>query len=145
VDRREREAVTARAAEQIEAGAIRCANALFARGVAPGDAVGVALCDGDAAALALRALAWLRAKPVRIGADAAGAELRAALGDVHATGLLHERGMAVHVAAARRLLPRLRVALSLDDGSDADLTDAGSEDFGSALAGAASTRNWATS
>ncbi|RIL00125.1 MAG: acyl-CoA synthetase, partial [Proteobacteria bacterium] len=54
-----------------------------------------------------------------------------------ATALVHARGAAACVAAARSRLPRLRVVLSVDDGSGADLTRAGSEDFDSALAGAA--------
>jgi hypothetical protein len=58
----------------------------------------------------------------------------AALGNVVA--LVHERRAAPHVAELRRAVPKLRVVLSVDDGSDADLTQAGSEDFDSALAGA---------
>jgi len=53
-----------------------------------------------------------------------------------AVALVHERRDASRVAAARRTLPSLRVVLSVEDGSDADLTAAGSEDFESALAGA---------
>jgi fatty-acyl-CoA synthase len=143
VDRRQREAVTARTAAEIEAGATRCANALRARGVVAGRAVGVALGDGQVQRAALRALDLLRAVPIRIAAGASDAALRAALGD--ATALVHERSAAERVAAARRSLPRLRVVLSVDDGSDTDLTDAGSEDFDSALAGAATTRDHLTS
>ncbi|RIL05468.1 MAG: hypothetical protein DCC71_10170, partial [Proteobacteria bacterium] len=68
-----------RPAEQIEAGAIRCANALFARGVAFGDAVGVALAEGDARRATLRALDLLRATPVRVARDADAEALAAAL------------------------------------------------------------------
>jgi hypothetical protein len=124
-----------RTAEQIEAGAIRCANALFARGVARGDAIGVALADGDAASAALRACELLGARTLRVAIDA-----NALAG---ATALVHERAAAARVAEVRRSLPRLRVVLAVDDDSGADLTDAGSEDFDSALAGAAS--NWASS
>jgi hypothetical protein len=53
-----------------------------------------------------------------------------------AVALVHERRDAPRVAAARRGLPSLRVVLSVDDDSGADLTGAGSEDFESALAGA---------
>jgi hypothetical protein len=132
VDRRQRQAVTERSAAEIEAGATRCANALRARGVAAGDAVGVWLADGDARQATLRACARLDATPICTAqeADALPASV---------VGLVHERRNAERVAAARRALPALRVVLSVDDGSDADLTHAGSEDFESALAGAASS------
>ena len=119
-----------RSAEQIEAGAVRCANALFARGVARGDAVAVALADTDEARAVLRACAALGSAAIRVASEPAAV----ALGD--AVALVHERRSAHHVAELRRALPRLRVSLSVDDGSGADLTQAGSEDFDSALAGA---------
>jgi hypothetical protein len=113
-----------RSAEQIEAGAIRCANALVARGVPSGASIGVWLGEGDAKQATLRACE-------RLGAAAITTDALAG-----AVALVHERRDAARVAAARRTLPRLRVVLSVDDGSDADLTAAGSEDFESALAGA---------
>ena len=119
-----------RSAEQIEAGAVRCANALFARGVARGDAVGVALGDGAAAIAVLRACGALDSAALRAAIEPDAAAL------ADAVALVHERRSAAHVAALRRALPGLRVVLSVDDGSGADLTQAGSEDFDSALAGA---------
>lgn len=124
--------MTTRSAEQIEAGAIRCANALFARGVAPGDPIGVLLGDGDAKQAALGACE-------RLGSAALETEEEARRANVVA--LVHERRDAARVAAVRSSLASLRVALSVDDGSGADLTAAGSEDFESALAGAASIWN----
>jgi hypothetical protein len=114
-----------RSLEQIEAGAIRCANALFARGVPIGSSIGVWLGDGDAKRAALGACVRLHA--VAITTDRLDG----------AVALIHERRDAGRVAEMRRELPSLRVALSVDDGSGADLTEAGSEDFESALAGAA--------
>jgi hypothetical protein len=119
-----------RSAEQLEAGAVRCANALFARGVARGDAIGVALADGDTASAVLRACTALGSPALRVALEPEAAALR------DAVALVHERRSASQVATLRRALPKLRVALSVDDGSGADLTQAGSEDFGSALAGA---------
>lgn len=124
---------------QIEAGAIRCANALFARGVAAGAAVAVSLPEGDACAAALRACDVRRFVPVRLDPGADADALRTALGRAAAVALVHERASAARVASVRRALPALRVVLSVDDGSGADLTNAGSEDFESALAGASPT------
>jgi len=113
-----------RSAEQIEAGAVRCANALVARGVSRGASIGVWLGDGDAKQATLRACE-------RLGAAAITTDALAG-----AVALVHERREAARVAAARIASPSLRVVLSVDDDSDADLTAAGSEDFESALAGA---------
>lgn len=114
-----------RSAEQIEAGAVRCANALVARGVPTGASIGVWLGDGDAKQATMRACERLGATAISRDDDLAGAVV-----------LVHERRDAARVAAARRAWPSLRVVLSVDDDSDADLTAAGSEDFESALAGA---------
>lgn len=119
-----------RSAEQIEAGAVRCANALFARGVVRGGAIGVALADGDAASAVVRACRALDAATIRVATEPDAAAL------ANAVALVHERRSATHVAALRRALPGLRVVLSVDDASGVDLTQAGSEDFDSALAGA---------
>jgi hypothetical protein len=121
-----------RSAEQIAAGAIRCANALFARGVAPGATIGVFLADGDAKAATFGACERLRATAIETEAEARRAGVVA---------LVHERRDAARIAALRSGIPSLRVVLSVDDGSGVDLTAAGSEDFESALAGAASTWN----
>jgi hypothetical protein len=119
-----------RSAAQIAAGAVRCANALFARGVAHGGAVGVALGDVDEASAVLRACRALDSAAIRVAIEPDAAALAGAV------ALVHQRRSAPHVAALRRMLPGLRVVLSVDDGSGADLTQAGSEDFDSALAGA---------
>ena len=119
-----------RSTEQIEAGALRCANALLARGVAPGAAIGVWLVDGDAKQATLRACERLRAAAICARPADDAAQLAGAV------ALVHERRDAARVAAARRALPALRVVLSVDDESGADLTGAGSEGFESALAGA---------
>jgi hypothetical protein len=123
-----------RSDEEIAAGGVLCANALVARGVARGDAIGVALAEGDVAAAVERACGVLGSPAIRV---AIGSEVDA-LRDARA--LVHERSAAARVAAWRRALPNLRVVLSVDDGSGADLTEAGSEDFESALAGASVSR-----
>jgi len=119
-----------RSEAELEAGATRCANALFARGVPRGAPIGVALAEGDAARAVLRACEALGSQAMRVGDELDARALRGAV------ALVHERKAAARVAALRRALPQLGVALARDDGSGADLTQAGSEDFDSALAGA---------
>ena len=122
----------------------RCAHALFARGVAPGDAVALDLADLGAHPEVEAGCRALLAVTVSLGDPAGEAALRIAREG--AVALIHDRGAAARAAALRRVLPKLRVALAIDDGSGADLTQSGSEDFDSALAGASPRRDfpWAT-
>ncbi len=128
-------------APALERRANQCANALRARGVAAGDAVGLYLLGGTACAEATIGCLAIHAVPFDVEACEAVDALHAQLDGAGAVAVIHHRRFASRLAAARARLPKLRVLLSIDDGSGADLSGAGSEDFDSALAGANPDRN----
>jgi acyl-CoA synthetase (AMP-forming)/AMP-acid ligase II len=127
---------------QLEARANQCAHALVARGVGPGDVVGLYLLNGAEYMEAMIGCYKLRAVPVNVNFRYVEEELRYLLDDAEAVAVIHHRTFASRVASVRPSLAKLRVVLSVDDESAADLTAAGSEDFDSALAGASPVRDF---
>ena len=127
---------------QLEARANQCAHALVARGVGPGDIVGLYLMNGAEYIEAMIGCYKLRAVPVNVNFRYVDDELRYLLDDADAVAVIHHRAFAPRVAGVRPSLAKLRVVLSVDDESGADLTHAGSEDFDSALAGASPVRDF---
>jgi acyl-CoA synthetase (AMP-forming)/AMP-acid ligase II len=127
---------------QLERRANQCAHALAARGVRPGDVVGLYLQNGPEYVEAMIGCFKLRAMPVNVNFRYVEEELRYLLDDADAVAVLHHRSFAPRLAAVRGQLPKLRFALSVDDGSGVDLSGAGSEDYESALAGASGERDF---
>jgi acyl-CoA synthetase (AMP-forming)/AMP-acid ligase II len=127
---------------QLEARANCCAHALRARGVRAGEVVGLYLQNGVEYLEAMIGCYKLRAVPVNVNFRYVEDELRYLLDDADAVAVVHHRAFADRVAAVRPSLPALRVVLSVDDGSGVDLTNAGSEDYESALAGASRARDF---
>jgi acyl-CoA synthetase (AMP-forming)/AMP-acid ligase II len=128
---------------QLQRRANQCAKALLARGVGAGDGVGLHLGDCAESVEAVLACIKLGAVPIELlrcdDPDTAHTRLDAAV------AAIHHRSDASRFAALRDRLPRLRTLLSVDDGSGTDLSAAGSEDYESALAGAADSLTWGRS
>jgi acyl-CoA synthetase (AMP-forming)/AMP-acid ligase II len=128
---------------QLERRANQCAHALVARGVRAGDVVGLYLQNGPEYVEAMIGCFKVRAIPVNVNYRYVEDELRYLLDDADAVAVLHHRSFATRLAAVRGALPKVRFALSVDDGSGVDLSGAGSEDYESALAGASRERDFA--
>jgi len=128
---------------ELEARANRLAHALAARGVGRGQQVGLYLTNCAEYLETMIACFKIRAVPVNVNFRYVADELRYLLGDARATALVHRREFAPRVAAVRGALPGLRVALAVDDGSGAELTAAGAEDYEAALATASPARDFA--
>jgi fatty-acyl-CoA synthase len=127
---------------QLERRANQCAKALLARGVAAGDAVGIRLGDGAESVEAVIGCIKLGAIPIDLQGCEGEDPQHALLADANAVAVIHHRCDASRLAALRARLPTLRTLLSVDDGSDTDLSAAGSEDYESALAGAVALRTF---
>jgi len=125
---------------QLERRANQCANALFARGVGAGEAVGLQLGNDAEYVEAMIGCMKIGAVPIEVRCSDVDDELHALLDGAGAVAVIHYRSFASRIATLRARLPKLRMLLSVDDGSGADLSEAGSEDFESALAGANTTR-----
>jgi acyl-CoA synthetase (AMP-forming)/AMP-acid ligase II len=122
---------------QLEERANRLANALAARGVGPGDAVGLQLANGTEYVEGMLAAFKLRAIPVNINYRYVERELRYLYDDSGISALIHHRGFGDRVAQS--LDQPLRALLSVEDGSDVALP-VGVESYDDVLAAADADR-----
>jgi acyl-CoA synthetase (AMP-forming)/AMP-acid ligase II len=117
---------------ELDGRANRLANALGARGVTPGDSVGLQLANGTEYVEGMLAAFKLRAVPVNINYRYVERELRYLYEDAGVRALIYHRAFGPHVQAATD--PEALVALlEVDDGSGAPRFDL-AEDYDDALA-----------
>jgi len=109
--------------------ASRLAQALAARGVGPGDAVGLQLANGSEYVEGMLAAFKLRAVPVNINYRYVERELRHLYDDAGIVALLHHRGFTSRIAAALAGRRALRALLVVDDGSAPAAEDYAGEDY----------------
>ncbi|MFV0316083.1 MAG: acyl-CoA synthetase [Microthrixaceae bacterium] len=118
---------------ELEARTNRLAHALAARGVGPGDKVGVYGYNGNEWVEAQWAAWKLRAVPVNVNYRYVEGELQYLLDNSDAKAVVHGAEFAPILANIRGELPGLAAALAWADGTEVDLDAAGSEDYESAL------------
>ncbi|MFN8052449.1 MAG: acyl-CoA synthetase [Acidimicrobiales bacterium] len=142
----DRVAVVCRGAEltyaALEERANRLANALHARGVGPGDHVGVYLVNGPEYFEVMLAAFKLRAVPININYRYVSSELEYLFRDSQITSLVCHRQFSERAAEVLESVPGIDVVLSVDDDSGVALPDA-FEDYEEVLAAAPAGRDFA--
>ncbi len=128
---------------EMEARANRLAHHLAARGVGPGDHVGIYALNRVEWVETLWAVFKLRAIWININYRYVEDELRYVFDNADLKALVHERQYAPRVAAVRGSMPGLEHLLVLDDDSGADLSGLDSAPYEEALAGCSPERDFA--
>ena len=120
----------------------RLAHALAARGVGPGDHVGLYLYNGTEYLEAMFAAYKIRAVPVNVNYRYVEEELRYLLDNCDAKAIVFHREFAPKLAAIRSDLPQLTTYLAVDDGSDADVSALDADDYEDALGSESAARDF---
>jgi acyl-CoA synthetase (AMP-forming)/AMP-acid ligase II len=126
---------------QLDARANRLAHHLLARGIAPGDHVGVHLYNGTEYLECMLAAFKVRAVPVNVNYRYVARELRPLFRDADLVALVHQRELGARVAEVAGDVPTLRHVLFVDDASGA-VPPAGAVEFESALAACPAERDF---
>jgi acyl-CoA synthetase (AMP-forming)/AMP-acid ligase II len=112
----------------------RIAHFLADHGVGPGDHVALYLYNGVEYLEVMLAAFKIRAVPINVNYRYVEDELRYLLDDADAKAVVFHRQFAPKLRATRDQLPRLELFVSVDDGSDADLTELDAFGYADALA-----------
>ncbi len=119
---------------ELDLRATRLANALAARGIGPGDHVGVQLANGSEYLEAMLAAYKLRAVPINVNYRYVEGELLHLFEDSEIAALVVHRAFAPRVAAVAPKATRLGAFLVVEDASGAELELPGATDYEEALA-----------
>jgi acyl-CoA synthetase (AMP-forming)/AMP-acid ligase II len=119
---------------EMEERANRLAHHLAARGIGPGDHVGIYALNGVEWVETLWAVFKLRAVWININYRYVEDELRYLFDNADLAGLVFQRAFAPRVRAVRDGMPGLRASLAIEDGSGADLAGLEAASFEQALA-----------
>ncbi len=119
---------------EVDERANRLAHALAARGIGPGDHVGLYLYNGTEYLEAMLAAFKIRAVPVNVNYRYVEGELRYLLDNADALAVVLHRELAPRLAAIQPDLPELRAAIWVDDESNAEIALADAVEYESALA-----------
>jgi len=125
---------------ELEERSNRLAHALAARGVGPGDHVALYMTNCVEYVEAMLACFKIRAVPINVNFRYVEDELRYLLDDSAAKAVVHTRELSPRVAAVRARCPKLRTAIAVEDGSDADL--AGAERYEALMAEGSPARDF---
>jgi acyl-CoA synthetase (AMP-forming)/AMP-acid ligase II len=125
---------------QLDARANRLAHALAARGVGPGQHIGLYLFNGHEFLEGMLAAFKLRAVPININYRYVDDELAYLFDNAHLVAVLHNREFSPRVQAVAPRASRLETCISVDDGSGVDTT--GSLDYETLLAGSSPERGF---
>ncbi len=126
----------------MELRANRLAHHLRARGIGPGDHVGIYAYNRVEWVEALWAIFKLRAIWININYRYVADELRYVCADADLVGLIHERQFCPHVAEVTDVLPNLRLSLVIEDGSAHADGRADAERYEEALAAQSGRRDF---
>jgi 3-oxocholest-4-en-26-oate---CoA ligase len=107
---------------QLDARANRLAHALAARGVGPGQHVGLYLWNDTEFVEGMLAAFKLRAVPININYRYVDDELAYLFENAHLVAVIHQREFAPRVRAVAPQTSRLQTIIAVEDGSGADLT-----------------------
>ena len=128
---------------EMEARANRLAHHLAARGIGPGDHVGIYALNRVEWVETLWAVFKIRAIWININYRYVEDELRYIFDNADLKALVYAREFAPRVAAVRDCMPGLAHSIVIDDGSGADLCGLGSLGYEEALAGSSPERDFA--
>jgi acyl-CoA synthetase (AMP-forming)/AMP-acid ligase II len=128
---------------ELEERANRLAHHLAARGIGPGDHVGIYALNGVEWVEALWAIFKLRAVWININYRYVEDELRYLFGNADLVGLVYQREFAPRVRAVREVMPALRCSIAIEDGSGAELAGLDSVEFEKAVAEGSPQRDFA--
>jgi 3-oxocholest-4-en-26-oate---CoA ligase len=123
--------------------ATRLAHHLAACGVQTGDHVGIYAYNGSEWIEAMFAAWKVRAVPINVNYRYVEAELRYLFDNADLAALVHGREFVPQIAAVRDDCPKMTTFVSIDDGSDEDLSTIGAVDYEDALAAASPDRDFA--
>ena len=127
---------------ELEERATRLAHHLAARGVRPGDHVGLYLYNGPEYLEGLFAAYKLRAVPINVNYRYVEAELRYLFDNADLVAVIHGREFVPRIAAVRTGLPKLVSFVAVEDGSGEDLETIGAVEYEAALAAASPERDF---
>ncbi len=127
---------------QLEERSNRLANALLARGVAPGQHIGLYLHNGTEFLEGMLAAFKIRAVPININYRYVEEELAFLFANADLVALLHQREFMPRIAAVKSRVPTLRSFLSVEDGSGVEPGALDATDYESALAAASPKRDF---
>jgi acyl-CoA synthetase (AMP-forming)/AMP-acid ligase II len=128
---------------ELDERATRLAHHLAANGVQAGDHVGLYLYNGSEYVEGLFAAYKLRAVPINVNYRYVEAELRYLFDNADLVALVHGREFVPRIAAVKGELPKLKVFVAVEDGTDEDLGAIGATEYEAALAGASAERDFA--
>lgn len=118
----------------------RLANHLVASGLQTGDHVGIYAYNGPEWIEAMFGIWKARGVPINVNYRYVEAELAYLFDNADLVGLVHGREFIPRIAAVLPECPKLKMFVSVEDGSDADLATVGATEYESALAAASATR-----
>src|SRR6478672_13844446 len=121
----------------------RLAHFLRDQGIGAGDHVALYLQNGVEYLEGMLAAFKIRAVPVNVNYRYVEDELLYLFGDADAKAVIFHREFAPKLAAIRDRLPQLTRFVSVEDGSDGDLTSLGATTYDDALASGATGRDYA--
>jgi len=119
---------------ELDERANRLAHHLTSIGIGAGDHIGIYLYNGTEYLETTLAAYKIRATPININYRYVEEELRYLFDNADLVALVHHREFAPGIAAVAPQVPKLTKFISVDDGSGADLSALGSQDYHEALA-----------
>jgi acyl-CoA synthetase (AMP-forming)/AMP-acid ligase II len=128
---------------EVDERATRLAHALQARGVRPGDHIGLYLYNGTEYVEAMLAAWKIRAVPVNVNYRYVEEELVYLFDDADLVAVIHHQEFAPRLAAVADQVPGVRAFLSVADDSGADPGSLATDDYEDALAAASPERDFA--
>ena len=127
---------------QLESRSNQLAHYLGERGVGPGDHVGLYMYNCNEYLEGMMACFKLRAVPINVNYRYVKDELLYIFDNADMVACIHNREFTPHIAEVRDSAPDLRTLVSVEDGSDFDLTGLGSAEYEAALDGQAADRDF---
>lgn len=118
------------------------AHYLLNKGVKAGDHVGLFMYNSGEYLEGMMACFKIRAVPINVNYRYVGEELSYIFSNGNIVACIHGREFIPAIQDVREALPELKTFVSLDDGSDCDLSVIGSVDFNQAIEGQSKSRNF---
>ena len=127
---------------ELDQRANRLAHALEARGVGPGQHVGLYLYNGNEYLEAMIACFKIRAVPINVNYRYVQEELAYVLDNADVVACIHGREFLSKLLDVRDQLPKLRTFVYVEDGSTEDPTEVGAEEYEEVLREASPDRSF---
>ncbi len=125
---------------ELEAASNRLGHFFASRGIAPGDHVGIYAKNSIDHVVALMAILKVRAVAINVNYRYVENELNYLFDNADLVALVHGREFVSRIAAVKDQCPKIKVLVSIEDGTDEDLATIGSMEYEAALSGASDKR-----